>query len=259
MRKVFYISDVHGCIDELRLLVVSLNLSKDDTVVFIGDLINKGPDSAGVLSYVAELKSEYDVIVIRGNHEEKMLRFNDKYKSGGIDAISSFKNKDELLAIYQTFSSDNISVLRNTRLYFRQGNYLAVHAGVPPVIRQLPNLHNYDNLSKGHKRFFGQLLRVRFVSPSGTMVSLGTETDLDKFWAEVYDSRFGTVVYGHQANYINDSPKIIGNTIGIDLGCVYGGRICAIEIDIATSNVNYHTVKAFKQYAVPREVSNELL
>lgn len=74
MRNII-IGDVHGCLDELKELINKLELSSADHLFFIGDLIDKGPDSVGVVKYVYELSKLYSTVLILGNHEEKFLRF----------------------------------------------------------------------------------------------------------------------------------------------------------------------------------------
>ena len=74
MRNII-IGDVHGCLDELKELINKLELSSTDNLFFIGDLIDKGPDSVGVVKYVYELSKLYSTVLILGNHEEKFLRF----------------------------------------------------------------------------------------------------------------------------------------------------------------------------------------
>lgn len=74
-KRRFAIADVHGCIKTLRKLVEDvLQLKRDDTLFLLGDMIDRGPDSVGVLDYLIQHKeSGYDVRPIRGNHEEMLL------------------------------------------------------------------------------------------------------------------------------------------------------------------------------------------
>ena len=76
MRKVV-IGDVHGCLEELITLIAKLNLNETDEVVFVGDLLNKGPDSFGVWRYVQE-RNNFNgakVVFCWGNHEDKHYRY----------------------------------------------------------------------------------------------------------------------------------------------------------------------------------------
>ncbi len=80
-RHVF-IGDVHGCIMELNLLLEKISLKETDILVFIGDLIDKGPDSVSVVKRFTTLKYKYDVKLILGNHEEKFLRYLKHIENG---------------------------------------------------------------------------------------------------------------------------------------------------------------------------------
>ena len=72
--RTWVIPDVHGCLLTLRALVEDLiELRRDDHLIFLGDLIDRGPDSKGVVDYVrAMIKSGIKTTVLRGNHEDYM-------------------------------------------------------------------------------------------------------------------------------------------------------------------------------------------
>jgi serine/threonine protein phosphatase 1 len=67
---IYVVGDVHGCIDELRDLLDPLDVDSDDLVVFVGDLVRKGPDSEGVVDLV---RSRDNALTVRGNNEQKLL------------------------------------------------------------------------------------------------------------------------------------------------------------------------------------------
>lgn len=71
----FAVGDVHGCVRTLiKLVEEGLKLKKEDTLYLLGDLVNKGPDSRGVLDYIFRLKKEkFDIVCIRGNHDQMFL------------------------------------------------------------------------------------------------------------------------------------------------------------------------------------------
>ena len=76
MSKIFTIGDIHGCSKPLAELLEKIAplLTKDDTIIFIGDYIDRGPDSKGVIDIVLRLKSEHSrVITLLGNHEHMLL------------------------------------------------------------------------------------------------------------------------------------------------------------------------------------------
>lgn len=76
LMKTWVIPDVHGCLLTLQELLEGLiRLEKDDTLIFLGDLIDRGPDSKGVLDYVMKLQdSGIKITVLRGNHEDYMAK-----------------------------------------------------------------------------------------------------------------------------------------------------------------------------------------
>ncbi|MFB6120410.1 MAG: metallophosphoesterase family protein [Halobacteriaceae archaeon] len=106
---VYVVGDVHGCLDELRALVATLDPSSDDLLVFVGDLVRKGPDSAGVVDFV---RRHDNMVSVRGNNEDK-LRRGDATLDGLDDA-----QRDYLTSLPVALS---------------WGDSLAVHGGLDPT------------------------------------------------------------------------------------------------------------------------------
>ena len=78
MRKennIFVLSDIHGCLKELQILIEQLPLNNKSILVFLGDYIDRGEDSNGVLDYIIKLKRKYIVIALMGNHEKMFLDY----------------------------------------------------------------------------------------------------------------------------------------------------------------------------------------
>ncbi len=75
IKRLFAIGDVHGCLHELKNLVEQkLKLRTDDKLVLLGDYIDRGPDSKGVIDYIMTLqKKGFDVVPLKGNHELMLL------------------------------------------------------------------------------------------------------------------------------------------------------------------------------------------
>ena len=73
--KIFAIGDVHGCAGELRMLLNKLPLTRDSVVVFLGDYVDRGPDSKQVIDTVLELREQCKVVTLKGNHEALFLSF----------------------------------------------------------------------------------------------------------------------------------------------------------------------------------------
>lgn len=98
-RRRFAVGDVHGCSRTLRALVEEvIQLGEDDTLYLLGDYIDRGPDSKGVLDYLIRLWRDYDIRPLLGNHEEMLLQAaagDDKVRqtwfgNGGWDTMRQF-------------------------------------------------------------------------------------------------------------------------------------------------------------------------
>lgn len=247
MKRYIIIGDVHGCIDELRNLLRTLVLTPEDQIIFVGDLVDKGPRSAEVVAKVRQLSNHYDVVLVEGNHEEKHRRFR-RHLARGLGKEKTMKNYEELSSITSELTKEDIAFLNNAVLYhkIKEYNAIVVHAGISPSINYIPSYDDLARMGTKKRKHFLQMLRVRYVNPKGYMVMLGHETDEDVYWAETYDGRWGKVFFGHQPFY-QDTPKEYENAVGLDLGCVFGNKLCAAVL--SEHGVEYVTVDALKQYA----------
>lgn len=145
--RTWVIPDVHGCLLTLRTLVDDLIvLREDDALIFLGDIIDRGPDSKGVIDYIIKLgESGIKVSIVRGNHEDYMARVyrDEKAKSGfrkllglksstlkewmvygGETTLKSFK-AESVTEIPEKY----IEYIEKMDLYLEWGNFLIVHAG----------------------------------------------------------------------------------------------------------------------------------
>lgn len=245
--RTIFIGDVHGCIDELKKLVAALDLRPGDRLIFVGDLVDRGPDSLAVIRYVKMLIAMYPgSMSIAGNHESKVIEqrrknlFKEPWTPDATDEDWAFL---ESLPLIKKLPEINTTV---------------VHGGFFPKFFQsysdgLARVEHDWHKSKGKymdraKRF----LRVRYVNPEGNMVSLGQETDADVFWTERYDGREGYVFYGHQP-YVNPpEPKMAAHACGIDTACVFGGRLTAAIVTDDPRKAEFVSVPAARMYAEPR-------
>ncbi|MBX3044790.1 MAG: serine/threonine protein phosphatase [Candidatus Kapabacteria bacterium] len=132
--KLYIIGDVHGCSQTLRGLISTFDeLVADDKIIFIGDLIDRGPDSMSVLDQILELKDKgIEVIIIRGNHEQMMLDSinNSKsmklwFRNGGLATLDSF-------GVYHPgFIEDKyLEIIYNSKYYYETEKFVIVHAGM---------------------------------------------------------------------------------------------------------------------------------
>lgn len=249
MRKII-VGDIHGCIKELDDMIQTLDLVPTDTFISVGDLVDKGQDSAGVVARVRELREKCKVVLVKGNHEDKHYRYRRHLRrlhEQGIP-IPMKTGVEEVRTITDALTKKDIDFLETAVLYHKLPDYraLVVHAGVPPTVTYLPPLADIDRMDRKKADKYRQLLRVRHVNLQGYMVPLGDEKPEDVYWADLYDGRFGTVYYGHHP-YLQGGPKVHPHSIGLDLGCVYGGHLAAQVLD--GDHTEIVLVKAHAKYA----------
>jgi serine/threonine protein phosphatase 1 len=143
--KTWVIPDIHGCLHTLRYLVeVLIRLSKEDTLYILGDVIDRGPDSKGVIDYIMELEAGgYQVTTLRGNHEDYMLKVIESEKNQGFWHRSGQKKTrkewfrfggDTTLKSFGVSKISSIADvyvdwLRALPYYAEYRNFLIVHAG----------------------------------------------------------------------------------------------------------------------------------
>ena len=225
------IGDIHGCYEQaIELTERLINEHGADRIVLLGDLLDKGPAEkcAQTVSYFRNLSNSLQVDLVLSNHEEKHSRFRKRLevKDG---SINNYKNWQEMLEITQQLSPLDVEWLEKAALYHRvpEYNIVCVHAGISPSIKRLPTFQEMQDMSSRERKHYYQMLRVRHVNKNGYMVGLGDESPEDPYWAEVYDGRFGRCVFGHQP-FMQTEPKYYDHAVGIDLGCVFGGKLCSI-------------------------------
>ncbi len=222
------IGDVHGCLTELQALIHRLVPQPDDTFVFLGDLIDKGPESPGVVRWVRHFAEAHHVVLVEGNHEEKHRRWRHHMQKGSPTA-NTMTSIERMAALTQALSGADIAFLDSARLYYPIPAYqvLAVHAGVPPTIESLPSdPREIAAYPRKRRDLYMQMLRIRFVSPEGKIRRLGDETEDDRYWATFYDGRLGMVYFGHQV-FMTRAPVAFEHAVGLDLGAVHGGFLAA--------------------------------
>ena len=144
--RVIAIGDVHGCLDELQLLVDKVNPTKEDLLVLLGDLVDRGPDSEGVIQYLVQLQKELLLYSVMGNHDEKLVRYH--YHKLLQLQNSSYKIPMRHNATYDQMSESSLEFLANAphAIFIpnegtdRTYPICLVHAGLGPgVFNQAPN------------------------------------------------------------------------------------------------------------------------
>ncbi|MEU6658472.1 polynucleotide kinase-phosphatase [Streptomyces sp. NPDC046821] len=234
------IGDIHGCAAELEALLTKLGYEdgahpEGRTAVFVGDLVDRGPDSPGVLRRVMAMVKSGDALCVPGNHENKFGRYlkgrTVQHTHGLAETVAQFEGEsDEFTQEVREFVEGLVSH------YVLDGGRLVVcHAGLP---------------EKYHGRTSG---RVRSHALYGD-----TTGETDEFglpvrypWAEDYRGK-AAVVYGHtpvpQATWLN-------NTICLDTGAVFGGKLTALRwperelVDVPAQQVWYEPVRPLRSEA----------
>ncbi|MFC9281740.1 polynucleotide kinase-phosphatase [Streptomyces collinus] len=234
------IGDVHGCSAELEALLTALGYDDGThpdgrTAVFVGDLVDRGPDTPGVLRRVMSMVKDGRALCVPGNHENKYGRFlkgrKVQHTHGLAETVEQMEGEsEEFRAEVRRFLDGLVSH------YVLDGGKLVVcHAGLP---------------EKYHGRTSG---RVRSHALYGE-----TTGETDEFglpvrypWAEDYRGR-AAVVYGHtpvpEATWLN-------NTICLDTGAVFGGKLTALRwperelVDVPAERVWYEPARPLRTEA----------
>jgi len=243
--RTIILGDVHGMLVELKDLMAAAGLSLAARVVFVGDLVDKGPDSCGVVAFARSLREQgVEVVLAQGNHEEKHARFRKAFAAAGEKGVQKFKGREEMQAITEGLSTEDVAFLDSAVPFHRipEHNAVVVHGGILPIWEELDatdkgivsRLLRVRHVTgrpftklvveySGHDDFdFGdwhlpdgsiinvpgfkeQLIR-RSVRPKGSFISLGQETNEDPFWADVYGTDGRGPRFGHV--YFGHSPFI---------------------------------------------------
>ena len=207
MGKIFAIGDIHGCLSKLERIISRIGInSKDDTLVFIGDYIDRGPDSRGVVNFVLDLKKEIrTVICLKGNHEQMFLDYvrlnknEDLYLSNGGDTTIASYGYRKIHGLRELdVPDDHMNFFYSLLPCHETDDYIFVHAGLRENV-PLKDQNIKDML----------WIRHDFILSS-------------------YD--FGkTVIFGHTP-MSHSKPLFLPGRIGIDTGAVYGGLLTCIEL-----------------------------
>ncbi len=231
--KHIFIGDVHGMLEELNVLLDKLQPSLEDQIVFVGDLLDKGPDSAGVVRRVRKLSKAHNVVLVMGNHEDTHARYRKHARHNPNIAQKMATRKQHLPIITGTLSQNDIEFLETAVLFHKvpEHNVLVVHGGIPDTLKELPeDMQEFYKMNSRNRKRLKLLMRTRYVDANkGHFVGLGEEKKEDPYWAEVYDGRFGHVIFGHQP-FMKEVRRFPFAT-GIDTGAVFGGALTALILE----------------------------
>jgi bis(5'-nucleosyl)-tetraphosphatase (symmetrical) len=213
--RTIIIGDVHGCLEELEALLDRVRPATGDDLWFAGDLVNRGPDSAGVVSLVRSLGAH----LVQGNHDRHHVRWRRHLEARERDP--GHPAQPEPSAAFQKVNESlgpaDVAFLEAAPVVARLGDTLVlVHAGLRPG-RSLETPDRPRTLRYLWRRSHKVMSIEEYLAAPGE----------GYHWSERWRGP-GRVVYGHHA-----LPDIAQGrlTYGIDTGCVYGGKLTALVLD----------------------------
>ncbi|MEX0746514.1 MAG: metallophosphoesterase family protein [Rhodothermales bacterium] len=201
------IGDVHGCATSMEALIAKIAPGTDDHLIFVGDYIDRGPDSRRVIESLLDLSQHVRCTFLRGNHEALMLNYLDRGEfdlwrmNGGVETLNSYRSDAGSIEIPQS----HIDFIRGTTLYHDEPKFFFVHAGLRPDLTIAENIDREDEHVFLWERGHLQARSLKWEKP---------------------------VVCGHtpHSEPINEEKLIL-----IDTGCVYHnhpmmGRLTAVRL-----------------------------
>ena len=210
------IGDIHGCCDELELLLAKLGYAKQEGVyvhpegrkaAFLGDFCDRGPRNADTLRLVMDMVKNGNAVAVPGNHDAKLLKYlrgKEIARTHGTErTIAEMEARDESFREEVSAFLDGLV----SHLVLDDGRLVIAHAGLK---------QEYIGRTSGKVRAF-----CLYGETTGETDTFGLPVRLD--WAADYRGR-ATVVYGHVPSR---EVRAQNNTVCVDTGCVFGGKLTA--------------------------------
>lgn len=255
--STYVIGDLQGCYPKLNELLARIRtVCPQPKIIFVGDLVNRGPSSLATLREVRALGDTVNMVL--GNHDLHLLAvahgIRKPHPSDTLDDVLQAPDRDELL-----------EWLRRQPMALLENGHLLVHAGVLPqwsAAQTMALAHEVETVLRGPdwvaflRQMYGNtparwddvltgtdrlrcivnaLTRIRFCTPDGTMdltASKGVETALPGYlpWFDVPGRKTEdvTVVFGHWSTL---GLTMRPNLISLDTGCLWGGKLTAVCLD----------------------------
>ena len=248
------IGDVHGCLSELEELLTTLGwvITRDEKgratsaahpaqrrAVFLGDLVDRGPDTPGVLRLVMGMVADGTAFAVTGNHEAKLVRALGgravTVSHGLQDSLDQLAREEEGFAEHARTWMDSLVA----HYVLDDGKLVVAHAGL---------IEKYHGRASGRVRSF-----ALYGDTTGETDEYGLPVRLP--WANDYRGR-ATVLYGH-----TPTPRAewINNTMCLDTGCVFGGALTALRyperdvVSVAAHETYYEPVRPLNPPVQQRE------
>jgi len=201
--KQFAITDIHGCLKTFKALLAKIELKPTDELYLLGDYIDRGPNSKGVIDHIWKLqKNGYSVNCLKGNHEaicyEQATNPDSRYNwlpQGGKECLQSFGASSA-----QNIPQSYLNWMNELQHYFEVDNYILVHAGFK---FDMPNPFDEEHSMLWARYWYG---KINWQWLGNRIIIHGhTPTDLD--------------------NILLLQKKVAENQyLNIDNGCVYAGK-----------------------------------
>jgi serine/threonine protein phosphatase 1 len=198
--RTLAIGDIHGCLTALETLAHFVDFSPEDTIITLGDYIDRGPNSKKVIDYILRLRKTHQVITLKGNHELMMEDARTEYDdlmnwllNGGIETLTSFGavEFEQIPLCYWEFFKSCLS-------YHETDNHIFVHAGLAPDLL----LHE--------------------------------QSDHDLFWLRFHQTEQHhsgkTIICGHTPQR-PEVPTVEDHAICIDTGACNSGWLTCLDVD----------------------------
>jgi serine/threonine protein phosphatase 1 len=206
--RVIAIGDVHGCARALRAVLTAINPQSSDTLIILGDCVDRGPDSAGVIDQLLMLRDKCRIVPLLGNHEEMMLNFidnrpqpDDWLQCGGDATMSSYRDADGKPIPVPT---EHVDFIRTWGDCFETDTHFFVHGNYEPsraLGKQYWRVMRWKSLKLGipapHES--GKIAIVGHTSQkSGEILDLGHLICIDTFcfaggWLTAFEPASGTI------------------------------------------------------------------
>jgi serine/threonine protein phosphatase 1 len=196
--RLLAVGDIHGCLEQLKCLMTRVRPRDNDQFVFLGDYIDRGPDSRGVIEFLLDFRKRYpSTVFLKGNHEEMFLDYLQGKNTllymanGGWETLKSYETEAGIKVV-----PEHLDFIESLRLYYEQESFIFVHAGLRPGVA----------LDEHEERDF-LWIRGEF---------LDSDYEFEK-----------TVVFGHTP--LSD-PLQERDKIGLDTGAVYGRHLTCCDV-----------------------------
>lgn len=208
MNKTFVIGDIHGCYDEFIELIEQMGVTKDDLLISLGDIVDRGNKSVELYEY---FKNRENAIVLMGNHEQKHLK-----------GVLSYSQEIVKVQFKETYS-EFLNWLKTLPYFYEVEDAIIVHA-----------FFEHDIHLQEQKE------EVLAGTTSGSKY-LENKYGKNGNWLDAYTGN-KPIIYGHSV--VGISPQIRNNTFGIDTGACHGGMLTAVELP----GFKIHQIKVERDY-----------